>query len=546
MKRMQQFVFAIVSLALLTDCALAQSQNPVPWVEQKDPSTRLLLATAAPLRIVEADDRPNVLFIIVDDLNTALGSYIGARVRPQHASAKTPNLDQLAAEGIQFDNAFVQNPLCNPSRTSFLSGLRPATVDVYDGSTWPRHKIGDALRMLPEHFDDHGYFTARIGKVGHNTQEHAISWDVSKFALSRKPAVRLHFPGYLPGHDLSAVRDNTWAKGSEEGMSRQDVLAASGRPAGLPLSWRATHESPRMTPDGTTATRIVQLMAENRDKPFFIAAGLHKPHQPWVGPVEFFEQHSLDQIQLPPTPAGDADDIPAPASQVKADDADHTERQKKQAIAAYHAMVTMTDSYVGQLLQGLEELDLAKSTIVVVTSDHGFQLNEHGGMWRKQSQFDESIRVPLIVRLPDGRSAGKVATGLVELVDLYPTLTDLAGLPAPAHRLEGSSFVPLLDKPARPWKSAAFSESKREGYHGRTIRTARYRYTHWSPLEGDGAILEELYDLDKDPMEFENIADEPTQADRVADLSRRLALGWQSVDWPQPLAKTHSRIDANI
>lgn len=495
----------------------------------KDPSTRLLLATAPPLRVVAPDDRPNVLFIIVDDLNTALGSYLrsGSRSRPQHASARTPNLDQLAAEGVRFENAFVQNPLCNPSRASLLSGLRPTTTDVYDGRTWPRHKIGDELRMLPEHFHDHGYFTARIGKVAHNTQEHAVSWDVSRFALSREPAVRLHFPGYLPGHDLSAVRDNTWTKGSENGMSRREVLAASGRPAGLPLSWRATHESPRMTPDGTTATRIIQLMAENRDKPFFIAAGFHKPHQPWVGPREFFEQHPLEQIELPPTPVGDADDIPAPASEVRVDDAMHTERQLKQAIAAYHAMVTMIDSYIGQLMQGLEELDLAKSTIVVVTSDHGFQLNEHGGLWRKQSQFDESIRVPLIVRLPDGRNAGKVAMGLVELVDLYPTLTELSGLPGPSHALEGLSFVPLLENPAHPWKSAAFSESKREGYHGRTIRTARYRYTEWSPLKGDEATLAELYDLDQDPMEFKNLADEPTQADRVSELSRRLVMGWQ-------------------
>jgi uncharacterized sulfatase len=276
-----------------------------------------------------------------------------------------------------------------------------------------------------------------------------------------------------------------------------------------------------------TATHIIQLMAENRDKPFFIAEGFHKPHQPWVGPVEFFEQHPLEQIELPTTPAGDTKDIPAPASEIREDDARHTESQHEQAIAAYHAMVTMTDSYVGQLMQGLKELDLAKSTIVVVTSDHGFLLNEHGGLWRKQSQFDESIRVPLIVRLPDGRNAGKIATGLVELVDLYPTLTEMARLPAPEHALEGLSFVPLLESPAQQWKSAAFSESKREGYHGRTIRTARYRYTGWSPLKGEGVVLPELYDLNRDPMEFENLADEPTQADRVSELSRRLAMGWR-------------------
>ena len=520
MRRITGLARLFWGLLLCVPCAYGAAHS-------EDRSMRYLLAAAVPVRIVEPGDRPNVLFIIVDDLNVALGSYLKSEPRPQYANAKTPNLDRLAAEGVRFEHAFVQNPLCNPSRASLLSGLRPAALDVYDGSTWPRHKIGDALRMLPEHFNDHGYFTARVGKVGHNRFEHAITWDVSKFALSREPALRFHAPGYLPGDDLSAVRDNTWTQGSEDGMSRGEVLAAVGRSSGLPLSWRATNESPRMTPDGTTATRIVQLMAENRDKPFFIAAGFHKPHQPWVGPVEFFAQHPLDQIELPPIQARETDNIPAPLYQIRQDDASHTERQHKQAIAAYHAMVTMTDFYVGQLMQGLEALDLVESTIVVVTSDHGFHLNEHGGLWRKQSQFEESTRVPLIVRLPNGGSAGEVAAGLVELVDLYPTLADLCGLPYPAHALEGTSFVPLLENPARPWKSAAFSESKREGYHGRTLRTQRYRYTQWTPLSGDGPVLAELYDLDSDPMEFENLVDETTEAGRVTELSRRLVAGWR-------------------
>ncbi|MFT7207344.1 MAG: iduronate 2-sulfatase, partial [Pseudohongiellaceae bacterium] len=488
-----------------------------------------------------AEDPPNVLFIIVDDLNTALGSYIGSGTRPHYATASTPNLDRLAAQGIRFENAFVQNPLCNPSRASLLSGLRPNTVDVHTTGTWPRHKIGDELRMLPEHFHDHGYFTGRVGKVGHNSFEGAVSWDESKFALSRDPAQLFHTPGYLPGDDLSQVRDNTWKEGSENGMSRQDIFAGSSRTLSLPLTWRATRESPPMTPDGTTATRIIQLMAENRDKPFFLAAGLHKPHQPWVGPVEFFDQHPVENIVLPPIPASDRSDSPAPSTLVLEDDAVHSELQKKQAIAAYHAMVTMVDHHVGRMLKGLEDLGLAESTIVVFTSDHGFQLNEHGGLWRKQFQFDESIRVPLIVRLPDGRGAGSVSEGIVELVDLYPTLIDLASLPNPAHDLEGSSFEPLLDDPGSPWKSAAFSQSRRmvgsgstnsplineEGYDGQSIRTARYRYTQWTPLNGERDILVELYDLEQDPMEYNNLKDDPAHADLVAELSARLARGWQ-------------------
>jgi uncharacterized sulfatase len=190
-------------------------------------------------------------------------------------------------------------------------------------------------------------------------------------------------------------------------------------------------------------------------------------------------------------------------------------------------MVTMIDTYVGQLLDALDELSLSNSTIVIFTSDHGFHLGEHGGMWRKRSQFDESIRVPLIVRLPEATNAGSAAKGLVELVDLYPTLVELSGLPQPDHVLEGSSFGPLLKTPNRDWKTAAFAESKREGYHGRTLRTPTHRYTEWAPLEGNGRTLTELYDLVKDPSEFHNLAGTPQYATLAALLSERLNAGWQ-------------------
>ena len=532
-----------LKLTALVGCLLTTSLWLSTEAQTQNRSTRLMLEAAAPLRALQDEDSPNVLFIIVDDLNTALGSYIGSGDRPHYASANTPNLDRLAAQGIRFENAFVQNPLCNPSRASILSGLRPDTTDVHATGTWPRHKIGDQLRMLPEHFHDHGYFTGRVGKVGHNSFEHAVSWDSSNFALSRDPSQLFHTPGYLPGDDESEVRDNTWRKGSENGMSRGDIFAGvgGGRNLSLPLTWRATNELPPMTPDGTTATRIVQLMAENRDKPFFLAAGLHKPHQPWVGPAQFFEEHPVDDIVLPNTPMNDSDDIPAPGSWIVADDAAHSERQKKQAIAAYHAMVTMADHHIGSIMQGLEDLDLAESTIVVMTSDHGFQLNEHDGLWRKQFQFDESIRVPLIVRLPDGTGAGTVSEGIVELVDLYPTLIELAALPQPTHALEGASFVPLLKEPEQEWKSAAFSQSRRmigsgstnnpamneEGYDGRTIRTARYRYTEWTPLEPERDTLAELYDLEQDPMEYNNLINNSAYTDLAEELSGRLAIGWQ-------------------
>lgn len=232
----------MLSACLIALCLEVRAQSA-------DGTDRFLLKVAAPNRTVEADDRPNVLFIIVDDLNLALGSYLDSAPRPHYATVKTPNIDRLASQGVRFKHAYVQISVCSPSRASILSGLRPASTGVYGNKTFWRTKIGDDLRLLPEHFHDHGYFSARVGKVGHNSHEHAISWDVSRFALSREPELRFHVPGYLPGVDLSDVRDNTWTEGSEDGMSRAEVFATARGPGGLPLSWRATSESPRMTHD---------------------------------------------------------------------------------------------------------------------------------------------------------------------------------------------------------------------------------------------------------------------------------------------------------
>ena len=254
------------TLLILMSVVLA---SPAIAEQADDPTDQYLKLFATPIRSLEADDRPNVLLLMVDDLNIAIGAYLDGTARLQYRTAKTPNIDRLAATGIRFHHAFVQNPVCSPSRASFLSGLRPETTDIHVNRIPWRQKMGQDLRLLPEHFHDQGYFTARVGKIGHNDGEDAISWDVSMFALSREPGVRFHIPGYLPGVDVSEIRDNTWTEGSQFGMTRAQLLRAVGRASGLPLSWRATNESPRMTPDGTTATRVINLMAQNRDKPFF-------------------------------------------------------------------------------------------------------------------------------------------------------------------------------------------------------------------------------------------------------------------------------------
>ena len=459
----------------------------------------------------ETADPPNVLFIVVDDLNVALGTY------GDYPTAKTPNVDRLASEGVRFDRAYAQDPLCNPSRASFLSGRRPPSTNVYGNFTRPRHHMGD-VPMLPEYFRSQGYFTARVGKVAHGRYEDSVEWDISENAARREH--------YLPGVDRSEVRDNSWIPGAEDGLSRAQILEHLGRPTGMPLTWRATDETEAETPDGQTTRRIIEILREDRDKPFFIAAGYHKPHQPWVAPESFFRQHPISEVVLPGGPANDRDDIPAPALGGYPEDPDHSPEQQKQAIASYHATVTLMDVQVGLLLDALVELDLVDSTIVVFVSDHGFHLGEHGGQWRKHTQFEESTRVPLIVRLPSGNRE-QPTSALVELVDLYPTLVDLCGLPQPTG-LEGTSFRPVLDNPQRDWKTAVFSEAQRGGAHGRSVRTARYRFTEWRPLEGDGPSEFELYDLQEDPKEYLNLASSEEYGELRERMSKVLADGWQA------------------
>ena len=453
---------------------------------------------------------PNVLFIAVDDLNVALGTY------GEYPTAKTPNIDRLASGGIRFDRAYAQDPICNPSRTSFLSGRRPASTNVYGNFTEPRQHMGDVV-MLPEHFRSHGYFTARVGKIAHGRYEDSVTWDISENAARREH--------YLPGADRSEVRDNSWIEGADDGLSRAEILAHLGRPTGMPLTWRATDQTEEQTPDGQTTRRVVELMRVNRDRPFFIGAGFHKPHQPWVAPASFFEQHPVANVELPGGPANDRDDIPAPALGGYPEDPDHTAEQKRQAIAAYHATVTLIDVQVGLLMDALVELGLDESTIVVFFSDHGFHLGEHGGLWRKHTQFEESTRVPLIVRVPGGVS-GAATMALVELVDLYPTLVDLCGLPEPGE-LEGTSFLPVLEDPGIPWKSAIFSEAQRNGAHGRSVRTATHRYTEWTPMKGDGEPEYELYDLEDDPKEYRNLAGSTETVQIQSDLAAKLRSGWK-------------------
>jgi len=431
----------------------------------------------------QAPPRLNVLLIAVDDLNNRLGCYGDPVVR-------TPSIDRLAGRGVRFDHAYCQYPLCNPSRTSLLSGRRPDTTQIFDNRTPPRTALG-GIDFLPEHFRRHGYFTARVGKIAHGLFEDAVSWDVSENARrpAAAPAARAR-----PQRDAGAMK----------------------------LQWTATENSDEQEPDGRTARRIVELMQQNQGKPFFLGAGFHKPHLPWVAPKKYFDLYPPDRIVLPKTPADDRADIPSIALTRTAGDEEMTELERKTAVAAYHASTTFMDAQVGVLLEALDRLRLWDSTVVLLFGDHGWHLNDHLGLWRKMTVFEESARAPLIVAAP-GRRAKVSSPRLVEFVDFFPTLTELCGLPVPPG-LEGLSFVPLLETPERPWKKAAFTMVRRgRDIMGRSVRTDRYRYTEWGSEK-----IAELYDHQTDLHEFRNLAGIPAQARIQEELSRILRQGWRA------------------
>ncbi len=432
----------------------------------------------------------NVLFIVVDDLNADLACYGNPVV-------KTPALDRLAAWGVRFDRAYCQFPLCNPSRTSFLSGIRPDATGIFDNDTDPSG-IRKPAPWMPEHFRANGYYAAGVGKVTHGAFRNAVRWDLDE-------------------------ADPAWARqlkrAQEEGEAKPK--GAPGKPAyhpeGIPSKVSDDDES-----DGYIARRICELLEEHRNGPFFLAAGFHKPHLPWIAPKKYFDLYPPAAMPLPAgfprIPSG----IPPIAlitdrtGFVPREDADLT----RAAIAAYRACTSFVDAQIGRVLDTLDRLKLRENTVVVFFGDHGFHLGERG-MWAKTSLYEKSARVPLLVAAP-GRTAGAASPRLVELVDLYPTLCELAGIPIPVG-LEGTSFAPLLDKPSRPWKSAAFTQVLKEGITGRSVCTDRYRFMDWV-----GTGIDELYDHQADPEELTNLAAKPEHAGTVAEMRRILAAGWRN------------------
>ncbi len=438
-------------------------------------------------------ERPNVLFISVDDMNNDLGCY-------GHPLVKSPHIDRLANRGVRFDRAYCQLPLCSPSRSSVMTGLRPDTTRVYNLTYHFRKGLPDVV-TLPQVFKNHGYFAARVGKIYHYGNPGQIGTSGLDDPPSWNQVVN------PAGVDKTLLEPEIVNHTPKRGLGSALSLLADPR-----------HPDEEHT-DGKVATETIRLLEQNRDRPFFIAAGFYRPHTPYVAPKKYFDLYPPAEIRLPEEPAEHLKAIPAPAlaSTRPWPLLGVTREQALEGKRAYYASISFVDAQVGRLLDALDRLKLREKTLIVFWSDHGYHLGEHG-LWLKQSLFEESARVPLIVAGPGIQAAGKASPRIVELVDLYPTLADLAGLKPPGN-LEGASLRPLLGNPQRKWERPAFTQTPRGRFSGYSVRTERWRYTEWD--EGRAGV--ELYDHEKDPREYRNLASVPEYAAMLAQMKALLA-----------------------
>lgn len=450
-------------------------------------------AVDAPLKPSEPAPAKNVLFIIADDLNCDLGCYGGP--------ALTPNIDRLAARGTRFERAYCQVPWCSPSRSSFLTGRKPDVTGVKELPN-ALHPVSPHFRefipktvTLPELFKKHGAFAARVGKLYHYGVPEEIGTggldDPQSWSMAINP------------------------RGLDREIHEQIFSLDPGRFGGT-LSWLAAPGLDEEHTDGMVASESIQLLERfaKSGQRFFLAAGFYRPHTPFVAPKKWFDLYPLEKISLAVLSEEDRSREPRAAYQAAQKVQDTmSDEQRRKAIQAYLAATSFMDAQVGRIVQALNRLGMAENTVIVFTSDHGYHLGDHG-LWQKRSLFERSARVPLIVCAP-GLPAGQTAGAPAGMIDIYPTLSGLAGLPAPEY-LDGKDLTPALKDGKAAVNGAVFSQV----YDGYSVRTERWRYTEWS--EGEkGAVL---HDMIADPGETKNLVKVPEQAGTIAELRQLLAV----------------------
>ena len=462
----------------------------------------------------DAANPPNVLFVMSDDLNTALSGY-------GHPECKTPNLDRFAETGVSFTRAYCQFPLCAPSRASIMSGQYP----IKNGVVKNGGRVDPDRITLPRHFGNHGYWTARVSKIYHM----GIPGDIVEGTSGGD-----HSPSWGTFHNISALE--TLTPGKVENFTEPDSplvypeerkkwLAAkeSGQPYSMPKPVRGDYavvevedHNVDLLPDTIAADKAIELLRERAGKsePFFLAVGFVRPHFPFVSTESCVSQYDPDALAVPRFPEDDHDDMPIQAiGKLLGFEDDQTQRLRR----GYYGAIGFMDQQFGRLLDELERLKLRDNTIVVFLSDHGYLLGEHR-MWKKSRLWEESARVPLIVSVP-GKKRGVRCSHIVESLDLYPTLSELAGLPKDPGA-QGQSLVPLLDEPEATLSrtDALIQVSKGFG-----LRSGKWAYMWYPAAKKSKTEGYMLYDLQSDPSQFTNLVDLPTHASTRAKLHARLA-----------------------
>lgn len=460
-----------------------------PWVYSINMpmlSRAIILAVLTLLlcMFTSAAPKPNVLFLAIDDLNTWLLEDPNRYGGEVHA----PNLRKLAASGVNFKHAYCAVPKCSPSRTAIFSGVAPWKSGLWEnGQDIKKSEIITKVPQLTQHFRGHGYYTAKAGKVTHG-YDLREAWDdeIRGVKISRRAAP--------PAAPLNGLARSKSGKLTE-------------------WDWGPTHLKESEMFDALMADYAVEQLGKTHDKPFFIACGLFLPHMPWYVPQKYLDLYPLKDLTLPEFREDDLDDVPPLGrafANVNAVEKVRAAKQHKKAVQAYLACTSFADAQMGRVLEALERSPYRDNTIVVLWSDHGFHLGEKMH-WQKGSLWEEATHSLLMVRAPGVTQPGGTSSAFVSLLDLYPTLVELCGLPSPDH-LDGCSFVPQLKSPDAPGRNHTISAFDSQ----LAVRTATHRYIRYQ----DGK--EELYDRTKDPREYTNLAENEDNAAMKAKLDALL------------------------
>lgn len=453
--------------------------------------------------------RMNVLFLISDDLNNMLGCY-------GDPLAKTPNIDRMAQRGVLFERAYCSFPLCGPSRNSLLTGLYPNSSGILANSQIFRQTIPSHV-SLPQAFRQAGYFAGRIGKLYHYNVPNSIGTN---------------------GHDDPGSWELELNPAGVDRLEEQPrIFSLIPGNFGGTLSWYASPKSDEHHTDALEAEDaewVLERCAKRGDRPFFLAVGFFRPHTPYVSPRKYFDLYPEAKMPVVQGVAEDQSDIPPAAlASYKKEQDELTDDLRRQCRQAYYASISFMDAQVGRVVAALDRLGLLDSTVIVFSSDHGYHMGEHG-LWQKQSVFEESARVPLIIVAPGVGAPGSVAKSPVSHIDLFPTLAELCGV-KPPDNLQGQSLAPMLKDVSLTGRAWALTQVVRGGgfkrfgaspavgdkgkrFFGYSLRTPRWRYTEWA----DGSAGRELYDHDNDPHEIKNLAADAASAETVEKLSGQL------------------------